>query len=153
MIENYSERTLSMPSDKFPGLSRLASEFASILDDQYVAGPWRKDFCRDLCWRWKPNDTAHRASQTTKKMRMMEYAPSWSWAKMIVPVSYELAFRRSLLEEMRTEIDLATLDPLFLDVNIVPERKDLNLVLLSATIALEGYVFRVSVQELGIFRY
>jgi hypothetical protein len=50
IIERYSERTLSMPSDKFPGLSGLASEFAYKLGDQYVAGLWRTDLCRGLCW-------------------------------------------------------------------------------------------------------
>jgi hypothetical protein len=67
MIEGYSARELSVPSDKFAGVSGLASELAYLLGDPYVAGLWRKDLWRGLCWRWKSNDIAH-----IPKMKMLK---------------------------------------------------------------------------------
>ncbi|KAG0647242.1 hypothetical protein D0Z07_7017 [Hyphodiscus hymeniophilus] len=150
MIEGYSERTLSTPTDKFPGLSGLASEFAYILDDQYVAGLWRRDLARGLCWRWKENTVTHRLSERSSKIMMMNYGPSWSWAKMIVPISYDLVAKGSGGAQLiEPNANLEAFEPHFLHVTTVAEGKDPNGTLVSATIHLEGFIFRASRSKTG----
>ena len=152
MIEGYSERKLSMPSDKFLGVSGLASEFAYLLDNQYVAGLWRRDLCRGLCWRWKQNDIAHIA-RVKLNVQAMAYRPSWSWAKMTVPVTYDLVYH-SPRQVVRAQNDNDKIDwgnPAFMNVSTVPEGKDPNGTFISAVIDLEGLVFRVSRSRTGNF--
>jgi len=75
IIENYSSRNLSFPSDIFPALEGLAREFNARLNDKYIAGIWRGDFLRGLLWRVgdsKSGDVAREADPPR--------APSWSWA-------------------------------------------------------------------------
>ena len=150
MVEGYSARELSIPSDKFAGVSGLASEFAYLLGDQYVAGLWRKDLWRGLCWRWKSNIAAHTPKTKMLNSQTMNYGPSWSWAKMVVPISYELALNqgRDYFQAVENETQCGERskwsDPMLLNVSTVPEGKDPNGSLISATIHLEGLVLRVS---------
>jgi hypothetical protein len=152
MVEGYSERKLSMPTDKFAGVSGLASEIAYLLGDQYVAGLWRNDLCRGLCWRWKQNDFAHTPSVKKPKVQAMNYGPSWSWAKMAVPISYDLVYGHGPDMSPTVDNEVNGGDPIFLDVITVPEGKNPNGTLISATIHLQGLVFRVSRSKTGSFQ-
>jgi hypothetical protein len=67
----YGPRKLTHNSDKLPALSGIAQIFAERLDDQYVAGLWRKSLIEGLLW------------QGLQVHRVPEYrAPSWSWASV-----------------------------------------------------------------------
>jgi hypothetical protein len=92
MIEGYSCRKLSVDSDKFPGISGLASEYSYLLSDQYVADLWRNNLAEGLSWRWLPTEKATRP--TKERMTFYGpfkiYGPSWSWAKMDSPVTWEI---------------------------------------------------------------
>lgn len=72
LLQLYGKRSLSRASDTLPAISGLAAIFATRLDDQYVAGLWRSDMIRGLCWSWY-----------SYCRRRREYrAPSWSWASV-----------------------------------------------------------------------
>ncbi|KLO89367.1 tol protein [Fusarium fujikuroi] len=51
LVQLYGQRHLSIPSDKLPAISGLASIFAERLGDQYLAGLWRSDLVVGLCWQ------------------------------------------------------------------------------------------------------
>lgn len=50
VLSAYTQRSLTVPSDKLPALSGLASEFARHVGDEYVAGLWRNNLPQDLLW-------------------------------------------------------------------------------------------------------
>lgn len=65
----YGRREPTTPSDKLPALSNIARAFQPLLDDEYVAGFWKKSLVVSLCWR----------SLKCQPLREST-APSWSWA-------------------------------------------------------------------------
>jgi hypothetical protein len=75
IIENYSARNLSFPSDIFPALEGLAREFNTRLTDKYIAGIWKRDLLRGLLWRIEDSKSGDIARQADPPR-----APSWSWA-------------------------------------------------------------------------
>ncbi|KAH8597052.1 heterokaryon incompatibility protein-domain-containing protein [Bisporella sp. PMI_857] len=79
IVERYSKRSLTRPSDKLPALSGLASSFHKSMEssdsaaDDYVAGLWRRNLIDYLYWFPKKR----------KGVRPPAYrAPSWSWAAL-----------------------------------------------------------------------
>ena len=49
-LQTYPEMILTVPSDKFPALSGLASWIQNATNTQYVAGIWQEDFFQGLLW-------------------------------------------------------------------------------------------------------
>lgn len=79
-VEEYCERDLTFPEDKFRAIAALANEFALALEDEYVAGLWKTDLLRGLMWStWPVLDM-----QKPKAWR----APTWSWASAESSVTY-----------------------------------------------------------------
>lgn len=79
-LEEFCERELTFPEDKFRAIAALAYEFASALEDEYVAGLWKRDFLRGLMWStWPTLDV-----KKPKEWR----APTWSWASVESSVTY-----------------------------------------------------------------
>ncbi|KAG4432488.1 hypothetical protein IFR05_012028 [Cadophora sp. M221] len=77
IVRRYSSRNLTKESDKLPALSGLAHEYCARWGDDYLAGLWRKDLCRDLLWR------RNERYALPEPRRPGEYrAPSWSWASL-----------------------------------------------------------------------
>jgi hypothetical protein len=71
MLWDYGPRDLTEPSDKFPAISGIARLLAERLDDEYIAGLWRKSLLEHLLW------------QGLGVRRVPKYrAPSWSWASV-----------------------------------------------------------------------
>jgi hypothetical protein len=71
LLWNYGPRNLTEPSDKLPAISGLARLLAERLDDEYMAGLWRKSMIEGLLW------------QGLGVRRVPKYrAPSWSWASV-----------------------------------------------------------------------
>lgn len=50
IIENYSSRQLTKPTDALPALSGLAREFHRATGDSYIAGLWKMDLVQGLSW-------------------------------------------------------------------------------------------------------
>ena len=101
VIYNYSRRQLTRNSDKLVAISGVAHEMNKILDDDYLAGIWRRHLRYGLIWQILDE----------KSTRSSAYiAPSWSWAstngvvarKPLAEVEYEHA-----VEILRAEVVLA----------------------------------------------
>ncbi|KAJ0164874.1 hypothetical protein CTA2_12993 [Colletotrichum tanaceti] len=70
ILWEYGRRELTDPADKLPAISGVAKTFSKMLDDEYLAGLWRKSLIEGLCWQplsCKPAPGGYRA-------------PLWSWA-------------------------------------------------------------------------
>jgi hypothetical protein len=86
VVARYSEAELTFPKDKLVALSGVAHKFQKTFKDQYVAGLWRKELIRQLCW-----SVDH--ANINKRPRTLEIAyraPSWSWASVDDPVYWRL---------------------------------------------------------------
>ncbi|ENH74341.1 hypothetical protein FOC1_g10004952 [Fusarium oxysporum f. sp. cubense race 1] len=71
-----------VPSDKLIACSGIAKRVAEIVQDDYVAGMWRRYLAGELLWVVQGN---HQPGRWT---RPREYrAPSWSWASIDGPIT------------------------------------------------------------------
>jgi hypothetical protein len=74
VVWSYTLRHLTKPSDRLPALSGLAKQYQEILDDEYVAGLWKKSLLQGgLLWQ------AVGGARDCKPTAVYR-APSWSWA-------------------------------------------------------------------------
>ncbi|KAF7874545.1 uncharacterized protein EAF02_008522 [Botrytis sinoallii] len=148
MVQDYNNRKLTHRSDKFPALSGLALEFAYLLNDEYVAGLWKKDIVRGLCWKWLSNRARQQSTHN--------YEPSWSWAKMNVPITYGLLREDRVFESrvnrgqfVHVPVDSRIVDPEILHISIVPEGEDPRGTLISGRIYLRGQLLQLQRSKTG----
>lgn len=74
LLHRYGARKLTYPTDKLPALSAIAEIHQQLLDDEYVAGLWKRSLLEGLCW-------SSPSSPQSLGLTGAEYrAPSWSWA-------------------------------------------------------------------------
>ncbi|KAI0325001.1 HET-domain-containing protein [Cubamyces sp. BRFM 1775] len=79
IVEDYTRRKLTNPSDKLIAISALAEMFAPTLGPDYLAGLWRRTLIFDLLW----------SCGSPCSLEPTEYrAPSWSWAYTNMGVSW-----------------------------------------------------------------
>lgn len=104
LVSQYSGRDLSVPDDKLPAISGLASVFASYRRDEYVAGLWQRDLPMGLLWH---------ADYRRKLMVPRKYrAPSWSWAARDGRIRYTSSWGgRIEIDAVYPAIKTAGLDP------------------------------------------
>ncbi|KAF2141559.1 uncharacterized protein K452DRAFT_250239 [Aplosporella prunicola CBS 121167] len=78
LVEDFSSRTLSSPTDRLIALAGVAQQFRARLGfaADYVAGLWTANLPRDLLW----------VADTPAPN--LAIAPSWSWASSAGKVSY-----------------------------------------------------------------
>lgn len=81
LVQSYSACTLTVPTDKLVAISALARRLQTYIQDDYVAGMWRKSLEADLLWRVREPDTPRSISSPY-------IAPSWSWASTNVELDY-----------------------------------------------------------------
>ncbi|KAH9209559.1 heterokaryon incompatibility protein-domain-containing protein, partial [Leptodontidium sp. 2 PMI_412] len=74
VVSYYSQRALTVPTDRLPALSALASILHShAREDRYLAGIWQHDLPRGLLWTCSSGSIDH-------GLQAGPYvAPSWSW--------------------------------------------------------------------------
>lgn len=53
VVQKCSSSELSFSRDEPIAVAGIAQELRTRLDDIYLAGLWRKDIHKQLCWRWK----------------------------------------------------------------------------------------------------
>ncbi|KAI8655482.1 HET-domain-containing protein [Fusarium keratoplasticum] len=71
IMQDYSRRSISVPSDKLPALSSLATIFSQRTNLDYIAGMWKQ---------WLPGALLWRLYKTASISRPKEWrAPTWSW--------------------------------------------------------------------------
>ena len=80
LVNDYTRRKLTYPSDKLPAIAGLAQEMARLTCDVYLAGLWKSTLARDLMW------SLH--SSTNYQQSPEWRAPSWSWASVDNAVRY-----------------------------------------------------------------
>lgn len=82
LVDFYSNCNFSRLSDRMIGLAGLAEEMRYATQDLYLAGLWRKDLQKQLCWS-TDFDVRKRVNRSTIPTYM---APTWSWANVDGPV-------------------------------------------------------------------
>lgn len=81
LLQEYSSRLLTFPTDKLPAISGAAAQFYENVQCPYLAGHWYDDLPRSLLWYPMTFD-----SPLTRLPR--DYvAPSWSWASITLPIA------------------------------------------------------------------
>lgn len=81
LVKTYSTCTLTVPTDKLVAISALARRLQTYIQDDYIAGMWRKSLEADLLWRVREPDPPRSVSSPY-------IAPSWSWASTSVELDY-----------------------------------------------------------------
>jgi hypothetical protein len=82
LVDFYSDCRFTRSSDKMIALAGLAEEMRDAMDDVYLAGMWKKNIQRQLCWSTDCDVRKH-----FNRSRMPTYlAPTWSWASVNGPV-------------------------------------------------------------------
>jgi hypothetical protein len=84
LVRDYSDRAITYPLDKLPALSGLAKKFQELTGDVYLAGIWKEDLVRGLCWQ-----TQSLSYDSSRETDEEEYrSPSWSWASSNYPLHW-----------------------------------------------------------------
>ncbi|RDW73542.1 hypothetical protein BP6252_07449 [Coleophoma cylindrospora] len=84
MVSIYSRAKLTHPTDKLVAMSGIARKFQDQAPDLYLAGLWRGNLERQLCWRTAKLNTDSENHSTLYR------APTWSWASTDQPVTWRL---------------------------------------------------------------
>ncbi|MCJ1403056.1 hypothetical protein MMC11_006279 [Xylographa trunciseda] len=83
IVYAYTSGALSRESDKLIAISGIAARMREIIDDEYLAGMWRRHLAHQLLWQ------VRRLEKHVPRTRPLEYrAPTWSWASMIGKVEH-----------------------------------------------------------------
>ncbi|CCC09928.1 unnamed protein product [Sordaria macrospora k-hell] len=85
LVESYTACELTFQSDKLVACSGLAKIIQARIDDEYVAGMWRKYLEHELLWQpCLPHPSQPRSAllPTDKKK---SHLPSWTWASIDRP--------------------------------------------------------------------
>jgi hypothetical protein len=83
IVEKYSTRNLTVPGDKFPAISGIASKIRKATHSEYVAGIWKSNLASDLLWSAASNAT-NASCFVLEEWR----APTFSWASLDTPITY-----------------------------------------------------------------
>lgn len=84
IVEQYSTRSLTMPGDKLPAISGIASKIREATHSEYFAGVWKDNLTSDLLWQRAmptPSKSDIHALETWR-------APSFSWSSLNAPVTF-----------------------------------------------------------------
>lgn len=92
LIEDYTNRSLTVASDKLPALSGIASLLWGPDSDNYVASLGKDDIHAGLAW-YVPS--THRAKASQQENNTNWIAPTWSWASQRRPVVFDVAISAS----------------------------------------------------------
>lgn len=91
ICETFTERALTLLSDRALAISGIAQIFAELSADQYIAGLWKSCFHSGLLWKIE-----HRSLYPKGLPRPTTYqGPSWSWLSVNGPVNFGQGCRPS----------------------------------------------------------
>jgi len=84
IVEKYSARNLTVPGDKLPAISGIASKIREATHSDYMAGLWKGNLASDLLW-----SASSLAPTYTNRFALESWrAPSFSWASLDTAVTY-----------------------------------------------------------------
>lgn len=126
IVEQYSSRNLTVPSDKLPAISGIASKIRKATHSEYLAGLWKNNLASDLLW------SANTSAQTTPCVFAWEKwrAPTFSWASLDTAITYA-TFDEDERESFRPTIAIV-------ETSIIPKGLNLLGTLASATMTLRA---------------
>ena len=78
LVSTYSERSLTVETDRLPALSGIASTIADVSKSTYIAGLWTEDLLQGLFWS--------RSTPSEVSMPGVYRGPTFSWARVDGPV-------------------------------------------------------------------
>lgn len=110
LVEVYSATSLSFAEDRLLALSALAKRFCSAMrmdPSEYLAGMWRDELPQSLIWIQEqiPGRSGPTATGLDLQMR---YAPSWSWASLMVSANLPDLYEYPLIAKTEiVSVDLA----------------------------------------------
>lgn len=111
ILEAYSKKLLTNPTDRLPALSGLASEIHKVTNAEYLAGIWREDIFKGLAWHI-PSYAWENPSPVSPSQEYI--APSWSWAaakhEFIFSPTYRCVSILEAMEIVQAQVSLAGLD-------------------------------------------
>ncbi|KAF1960007.1 HET-domain-containing protein [Byssothecium circinans] len=85
IVEQYSQRDLTVPADKLPAISGIASKIRKATGSAYIAGIWEDNLSPDLLW-----STSLTTMPDAHYLALQKYrAPSFSWASLNTPIAYD----------------------------------------------------------------
>jgi len=88
LVDFYSNCQFTRLSDKMVALAGLADEVRRATGDVYLAGLWKKDLAKQLCWA-----TDFDVRRRAKRLLTPTYlAPTWSWVSVDGPVMSDLRY-------------------------------------------------------------
>ncbi|KAK3984732.1 heterokaryon incompatibility protein-domain-containing protein [Cladorrhinum sp. PSN332] len=136
VVESYSRRKLTLPSDKLPALSGMAQAIQKDYKLEYLAGHWKDDHLfESLCWIpsiLQPED--HGGFTSTY------IAPSWSW----------MSFQGSIkTTTMIFEEDTVATGTRLISYKIKPASKDPTGAILAGHLFVRGAFLDATVRYAG----
>lgn len=75
LVPEYTRRALKKDSDRLTALQAIAMNIHSKIRDEYLAGLWKADLLRQLCWK----------SRGSHNLPASNESPSWSWSSVCGP--------------------------------------------------------------------
>ncbi len=99
ICETFTERALTISSDRALAISGIAEVFAELSGDKYLAGLWKSCFHSELLWR----------AENTIRRPLTYQGPSWSWLSVNGPVAFGQTYKSSecVAEILSCEIEPA----------------------------------------------
>ncbi|KAK5657537.1 hypothetical protein OQA88_3110 [Cercophora sp. LCS_1] len=90
-VEGFTARQLTHDTDRLPALAGVArsSQLVRSPRDRYIAGHWESELPLSMLWTVDVAVPLHGTGPAHRPRFGREYAPSWSWASVPVPVKYE----------------------------------------------------------------
>lgn len=120
VIQNYSSRELTRPSDKLVALQGVLQPLSLLLKDDPIAGMWHNQLWKQLIW-W----VAKPYKSTIANSEMLFTAPSWSWLNTHGPVYYHNAVHSQNSTEYYEKHKFMDLEPFIrvvsVEVDISPD--------------------------------
>ncbi|OCL02297.1 HET-domain-containing protein, partial [Glonium stellatum] len=79
LVNTYTRCSLTKPEDKLIAINGLAEVWGTMLDDDYMAGLWKKDLLRQLLWH---AELLRERDRSRILIGNVPRAPTWSWASI-----------------------------------------------------------------------
>jgi hypothetical protein len=99
-VEDFSQRNLTCSEDRLPALAGIVRYLKGFLQDDYLAGTWRKNLVEHLTW------SVHSGFGKQDGHKPCLTAPSWSWASVNRAVRF-----RGFQPGVQVEVIACSIDP------------------------------------------
>lgn len=103
LVQEYSRRQLTYPSDRLPALHGLQAELKRQLgSDTYIFGMWSSDLVRQLLWTQPYFIQAGTFNDAQDSIPDWSNIPSWSWVASERPIDWHWDFTGRMLSARKS---------------------------------------------------